>query len=83
MELDQKGPLTTENSTHNITNDEKQKENCAANQFFSSLLESKHNDGELTPEDLRKKLPTYLTKAIDYVTGTPTNTLSEEVSVNE
>jgi putative ATP-dependent endonuclease of the OLD family len=54
-----------------------------AAQYLAERLQSKHNDGKLTPEDLRKSLPKYLTKAIDYVTGTPTSTLSEEVSVNE
>jgi hypothetical protein len=38
MELDQKGSPPSESSTQNITNDEKQKENCSADQFFSSLL---------------------------------------------
>jgi putative ATP-dependent endonuclease of OLD family len=54
-----------------------------AAQYLAERLQSKHNDGKLTPEDLRKSLPKYLTKAIDYVTGTPTSTLSEEVSVND
>src|ERR1019366_1836492 len=40
MELDQKGSPPSESSTRNITNDEKQKENCAADQFFSSLLDA-------------------------------------------
>jgi predicted DCC family thiol-disulfide oxidoreductase YuxK len=40
MELDQKGSPPSESSTRNITNDEKQKENCAADQFFSSLLDT-------------------------------------------
>jgi hypothetical protein len=38
MRLDQKGSPTSESSTLNIAIDEKQKENCAPNQFFSSLL---------------------------------------------
>jgi len=38
MKLDQKGSPTSESSTLNITNDENQKQNYAANQFFSSLL---------------------------------------------
>jgi hypothetical protein len=42
MELDQKGSPPSESSTRNITNDEKQKENCAADQFFSSLLDSRY-----------------------------------------
>ena len=54
-----------------------------AAQYLAERLQSKHKDGKLTPEDLRKSLPKYLTKAIDYVTGTPTSTLSEEASVNE
>jgi putative ATP-dependent endonuclease of the OLD family len=54
-----------------------------AAQYLTERLQSKHNDDELTPEDLRKRLPKYLTRAIDYVTGTPTSTLSEEVSVDE
>ena len=54
-----------------------------AAQYLAERLQSKHNDGKLSHEDLRKRLPKYLTKAIDYVTGTPTNMLSDEVSVNE
>jgi esterase/lipase superfamily enzyme len=38
MELDQKPSSTSEISALNTTKDEKQKENYAADQFFSSLL---------------------------------------------
>jgi hypothetical protein len=38
MELDQKTSSTSEISALNTTKDEKQKENYAADQFFSSLL---------------------------------------------
>jgi putative ATP-dependent endonuclease of the OLD family len=40
-----------------------------AAQYLAERLESKHNQGALTPEDLRKRLPKYLTQAIDYVTS--------------
>jgi hypothetical protein len=40
MELDRKSLQTPEINPLNITNDEHQKENRAADQFFSSLLES-------------------------------------------
>ena len=40
-----------------------------AAQYLAERLESKHNHGVLTPEDLRKRLPKYLTQAIDYVTS--------------
>jgi putative ATP-dependent endonuclease of OLD family len=52
-------------------------------QYLAERLQSKHDDGELTPGDLRKRLPKYLTQAIDYVTGAATDALGEEVSVNE
>jgi hypothetical protein len=41
MELDQKTSSTSEISALNTTKDEKQKENYAADQFFSSLLEAR------------------------------------------
>jgi putative ATP-dependent endonuclease of OLD family len=52
-------------------------------QYLAERLQSKRDGGELTREDLRKRLPKYLTQAIDYVTGAATDTLGEEVSVNE
>jgi len=48
---------------------------AVAAQYLAERLESKHNEGALTPEDLRKRLPKYLTQAIDYVT--PTRVLGE------
>jgi putative ATP-dependent endonuclease of OLD family len=48
---------------------------AVAAQYLAERLESKHNQGALTPEDLRKRLPKYLTQAIDYVT--PTRLLGE------
>ncbi|MBN1344142.1 MAG: AAA family ATPase [Phycisphaerae bacterium] len=44
-----------------------------AAQYLAERLKAKHDGGSLTSEDLRAKLPKYLTKAIDYVTGTPPN----------
>jgi hypothetical protein len=41
MELDPNGSPTSEISRRNMMNDEQHKENCAAHQFFSSLLESR------------------------------------------
>ena len=40
-----------------------------AAQYLAERLQSKRKDGQLTSDDLRKRLPTYLTSAIDYVTG--------------
>jgi len=40
-----------------------------AAQYLAERLRSKHKNGQLTSDDLRKRLPTYLIEAIDYVTG--------------
>jgi len=40
MELDRKSSQTSEINLLNLANDEKQNENRAADQFFSSLLEA-------------------------------------------
>lgn len=40
-----------------------------AAQYLAERLQSKQKNGQLTSDDLRKRLPTYLTKAIDYVVG--------------
>jgi hypothetical protein len=56
MELDHKGSPTSESSSRNITNDEKQKENCAANQFFSSLLGNRVTNWSVKAHDGAAKL---------------------------
>lgn len=40
-----------------------------AAQYLAEMLRTKGETGELPPDDLRQRLPTYLTQAIDYVTG--------------
>lgn len=40
-----------------------------AAQYLAERLQSKRMNGKLTPDDLRSRLPRYLTEAIDYVTG--------------
>lgn len=46
-----------------------------AAQYLAERLQSKSKNGQLTSHDLRKRLPPYLTKAIDYVTGAENATL--------
>lgn len=38
-------------------------------QYLAQRLQYKHKIGKFTSDDLRKRLPTYLTKAIEYVTA--------------
>jgi putative ATP-dependent endonuclease of the OLD family len=40
-----------------------------AAQYLAERLQTRRKNGEITADDLRKRLPTYLTEAIDYVTG--------------
>ncbi len=40
-----------------------------AAQYLAECLQTKHKNGEITFNDLCKRLPTYLIEAIDYVTG--------------
>lgn len=40
-----------------------------AAQYLAEMLQDRFNDGRLTEEDLRNRLPRYITDAIDYVTG--------------
>ena len=42
---------------------------AVAAQYLAERLQSKRKSGKLTPGDLRKRLPMYLTAVIDYVTG--------------
>lgn len=54
-----------------------------AAQYLAQRLLAKRCAGQLAPDDLRKRLPDYLTQAIDYVTGTPINAASGEVVADE
>ncbi len=40
-----------------------------AAQYFAQRIDEKINNGELTPEILRSKLPAYILEAIDYMTA--------------
>ena len=40
-----------------------------AAQYLAGRLQRKQEEGKLTPDELRARLPTYLTDAIDYVTN--------------
>jgi putative ATP-dependent endonuclease of OLD family len=51
-----------------------------AAQYLAERLQRKSRDGKLTSDDLRQRLPKYLTRAIDYVT---TARKSAEVAPNE
>jgi putative ATP-dependent endonuclease of OLD family len=49
-----------------------------AAQYLAEQLQQKLEEGRLTVEDLRKRLPEYLTGAIDYVTSGQKPYLTQE-----
>jgi hypothetical protein len=54
-----------------------------AAQYLAERLQSNYREGKLTSDELRKRLPVYLTKAIDYVTGTEESKLTVEKVAHE
>ena len=56
-----------------------------AAQYLAERLEAKHEEGTLTVNDLRAKLPLYLVQAIEYVTRplASDTALDEQVHVDE
>ena len=55
-----------------------------AAQYLAEWLQCKHSKGEFKANDWRARLPEYLTKAIDYVTGAQEAVLDDgEVAANE
>lgn len=57
-----------------------------AAQYLAEILQKQVDDDQLTPEQLRNRLPTYLLEAIEYVTGgflTDEQYLSPRESTNE
>ncbi len=54
-----------------------------AAQYLAERLQSKRKGDQLTSDDLRKRLPTYLTSAIDYVTSTKDAKLNGLVIADE
>lgn len=54
-----------------------------AAQYLAERLTSRHAKGELTSEDLRARLPKYLTRAIDYVTGSESKVSNKGVAGDE
>jgi putative ATP-dependent endonuclease of the OLD family len=53
-----------------------------AAQYLAERLQAKHAKGQLAPEELRKRLPQYLMKAIDYVTGMEVSVISAQAASN-
>ena len=54
-----------------------------AAQYLAERLQSNYREGKLPSDELRKRLPAYLTKAIDYVTGTEEAKLTVEKVAHE
>ena len=54
-----------------------------AAQYLAERLHSKHLKGDLNADYWRARLPEYLTRAIDYVTGAKDTVLEGEVAANE
>jgi len=56
---------------------------AVAAQYLAERLQSKRKNGQLTSDSLRRRLPMYLTNAIDYVTGTEQVRLNGDGSPDE
>jgi len=56
---------------------------AVAAQYLAERLRATHKDGKLTEADLRKRLPTYIIEAIDYVTRADEPILNPEVPASE
>jgi putative ATP-dependent endonuclease of OLD family len=54
-----------------------------AAQYLAERLQTKHTSGEITSDDLRERLPRYLTKAIDFVTAEAGGSVVRGESGNE